>query len=64
MHKQTAMMRRLIANGQHGNPDAIALIRNFVRGYADSSLEPDLLRIAQFLHDMRSEELRREAQAN
>jgi hypothetical protein len=64
MHKQTATLRKLIENGKRGNADAITLIRNFVRRCADAAPEPDLLTIAQFLHDMRADELRREAAAN
>jgi hypothetical protein len=64
MHKQTAGLRKLIENAKHGNQDAVAIIRKFVRGCAENAPEADLLEIAQFLLGMRVDELRREAEAN
>jgi hypothetical protein len=64
MHKPTAGLRNLIDLAKHGDGDAVMLIRKFVRGCSENAPIPALLDVAQFLLEMRVDELRRDAEAN
>lgn len=53
-----------IAWAKSGDEVATDLLRRLVRSCADSAPVPDLIRICQFLHDLRREALLQDIDAN
>jgi hypothetical protein len=64
MNWQMEFLRNLIASASDGNDAAIDLLRDVCRGAADRAPAVDLLQIAQFLYDLRSEAAQRHIAGN
>jgi hypothetical protein len=64
VNEQMAKLRALISKAREGDPESTADIRNIMRRSVESAPSPDIIEMAQYLHDRRIAEMEREAQAN
>ena len=59
-----AKLRTLIRKAREGDPESTANIRNIMRRSVEAAPSPDIIEMAQYLHDRRIEEMKREAEVN
>jgi hypothetical protein len=64
MNEQMTKLRALIQTARQGSPESTAIIRNIMRKSVEDAPSPDIIEMAQYLHDRRIAEMKREAQAN
>lgn len=64
MNEHMAKLRALIQRARGGDPESTANIRNIMRRSVEDAPSPDIIEMAQYLHDRRIAEMKREAEAN
>lgn len=55
MNEQMATLRNLIVSAERGHVGASTVLRSVIRLSAEKAPESDVIRIAQFLYDLRAE---------
>ena len=64
MNEQAATLRNLIVSAERGHAGASTVLRSIIRLSADKAPEEDVIRIAQFLYDLRMEAAGEHARTN
>lgn len=64
MNQQMEMLANLIVSAKHGRAGAVSLLRAICKSSADKAPADDLIRIAQFLYDIRAEAAVRSIEQN
>jgi hypothetical protein len=64
VNEQMATLRNLIVSAERGHVGASAILRSVIRLSSEKAPEMDVIRIAQFLYDLRAEAAQGHVQNN